>query len=394
MKKLSDYIEKTIDNRGRNPKQYFSCEKYPVIDNYLIKNTLYPDTGAVNRYIDEDTFENFLRGYVHKNMPLMTLVGNGIGNVTLAPCDDVAIIQNTVGFQCKEDLDEIFLYYYLLYQQEVIKRFDRGSGQPSIKKTDLLAMNVDFPELAVQEQIRDILLCIDEKIEVNKSINNNLEQQTQAIFENWFLMYEPFNFSKPDNWISVTLGSVCKCVLGGTPSRNKPEFWNGNIPWINSGEINNFRITNPSELITELGRSKSATKLLPAKTTVLAITGATLGQVSLLEIDSCANQSVVGIIPNKTLPYEFIYPFIKHNINELISHQTGGAQQHINKQNVESLSMIIPTNDVMEKYVSIVSGMYAAISNNCFENERLISMRDNLLPKLMQGELDVSNLDI
>lgn len=174
MKKLSDYIEKTIDNRGRNPKQYFSCEKYPVIDNYLIKNTLYPDVGAVNRYIDEDTFENFLRGYVHKNMPLMTLVGNGIGNVTLAPCDDVAIIQNTVGFQCKEDLDEIFLYYYLLYQQEVIKRFDRGSGQPSIKKTDLLAMNVDFPELAVQEQIRDILLCIDEKIEVNKSINNNL----------------------------------------------------------------------------------------------------------------------------------------------------------------------------------------------------------------------------
>lgn len=225
-------------------------------------------------------------------------------------------------------------------------------------------------------------------------INNNLEQQTQAIFENWFVMYEPFDFSKPDNWTSVTLGSVCKCVLGGTPSRNKPEFWNGNIPWINSGEINNFRITNPSELITELGLSKSATKLLPAKTTVLAITGATLGQVSLLEIDSCANQSVVGIIPNKTLPYEFIYPFIKHNINELISHQTGGAQQHINKQNVESLSIIIPTNDVMEKYVSIVSGMYAAIANNCFENERLISMRDSLLPKLMHGELDVSNLDI
>ena len=139
---------------------------------------------------------------------------------------------------------------------------------------------------------------------------------------------------------------------------------------------------------------KSATKLLPAKTTVLAITGATLGQVSLLEIDACANQSVVGIVPNDNMPYEYIYPLIKQSIAELISHQTGGAQQHINKQNVENLDIIIPPYDYLMKYQSTVCHLYKMIANNCFENERLVNVRDRLLPKLMSGELDVSDIDL
>ena len=174
MNKLSDYIKTTIDNRGRNPEKYYNLEQYPVIDNYLIKNTLFPDMEMVNRYIDKDTYEHFLRGYVHKNMPLMTLVGNGIGNVTLAPSNDVVIIQNTIGFDCNDNIDEIFLYYYLLYKQEFIKKFDRGSGQPSIRKTDLLDMEVNIPDLVKQKKIKDILFGIDEKIEGNKQINNNL----------------------------------------------------------------------------------------------------------------------------------------------------------------------------------------------------------------------------
>jgi len=225
-------------------------------------------------------------------------------------------------------------------------------------------------------------------------INENLEQQAQAIFRSWFIDYTPFGGDAPSDWVRTTLGSVCSCELGGTPSRAKPEYWKGPISWINSGEVNKFRITKPSETITELGLSKSATKLLPAKTTVIAITGATLGQVSLLEIDSCANQSVVGVVPNSKLPYEFIYPFITANIQELISHQTGGAQQHINKQNVESLSIVVPSEEILKEYAGLVSSMYASIANNCFENEHLSSIRDSLLPRLMSGELDVSRLDI
>lgn len=141
----------------------------------MIKNTLFPDLNSVTRYIDQDTFDNFLRGYVHKNMPLITLVGNGIGNVTLAPSDNVAIVQNTVGFEVTEELDEVFLFYYLRNNQEKIKNFNRGTGQPSIKKTDILSMEVDFPKLETQKKIVKVLMNIDKKIENNNAINRNLK---------------------------------------------------------------------------------------------------------------------------------------------------------------------------------------------------------------------------
>ena len=147
-------------------------------------------------------------------------------------------------------------------------------------------------------------------------------------------------------------------------------------------------------MITELGLLKSSTKFLPEKTIVIAITGATLGQISLLEIASCANQSVVGVKPNEHMPYEFIYPFIKENIDELLLHQTGGAQQHINKQNVENLDILVPDNETMTEYIQTVSGIYGLISNNCFENEHLVNLRDSLLPKLMSGEIDVFEIDL
>lgn len=293
--------------------------------------------------------------------------------------------------------DADFLYYLIcspLIRNPAIKSMVGSSGRQRVQ-TDVVAnLDIELPPIEEQRKIGGLLKAIDDKIELNNKINNNLEHQAQAIFKAWFVDFEPFGGELPNDWKHTKLGTSCNCVLGGTPSRNKIEYWNGTIPWINSGEVNKFRIIKPSETITNLGLEKSATKLLPTKTTVLAITGATLGQVSLLEIDACANQSVVGIIPNDNLPYEYIYPLIKQNIAELVSNQTGGAQQHINKQNVENLDIVIPPYTYLAKYQNTVCSIYEMIANNCFENERLSSLRDNLLPKLMSGELDVSDLDL
>lgn len=291
---------------------------------------------------------------------------------------------------------DIVLPKYLYYIMSLIdlNNYNEGTTIPSLRTETLNRLEFNIPDLEEQRKILSCLNPIDEKIELNNAINNNLEQQAQAIFKSWFVDFEPFGGVIPSDWRQGKLGDSCNCILGGTPSRNKSEYWNGSIPWINSGEVNKFRIIKPSETITNLGLEKSATKLLPAKTTVLAITGATLGQVSLLEIDACANQSVVGIIPNDNLPYEYVYPLIKQNIAELISHQTGGAQQHINKQNVENLDIVIPAYTHLMKYQNTVCGIYEMIANNCFENDRLSSVRDIILPKLMSGKLDVSKIKI
>ena len=294
-------------------------------------------------------------------------------------------------FRAKEGVDEDFIYYLVcspLVREPAIKSMVGSSGRQRVQTDVVQNLEIMVPDYEKQRRISGLLKSLDDKIAVNTEVNKNLEEQAQLLFTDRFVVN---NYTVAQE---TKLGTICKCILGGTPSRAKAEYWGGTIPWINSGEINRFRIISPSELITQDGLDHSATKMLPAKTTVLAITGATLGQVSLLEIDACANQSVVGIIPNDSLPYEFIYPFIKAKINELISHQTGGAQQHINKQNVESLPVSIPTKDILDEFVALVSPMYSIIASNCFENMRLENMRDSLLPQLMSGELDVSNIDL
>ena len=303
----------------------------------------------------------------------------------------------------KEDVSDNDFVYYLtktpLFRDTAIKSMVGSSGRQRAQMDVLENLKMLVPkDISDQRRIASILSSLDRKIELNNKINADLEEMAQAIFKNWFVDFEPFKDGKfvdselgmiPEGWKVGTLGDFCKCLLGGTPSRSKEEYWNGDVNWINSGEINKFRILEASEKITELGLSKSATKLLPKKTTVLAITGATLGQVSLLEIDTCANQSVIGVLENAEVPYEYIYPFIKDRIEMLIQHQTGGAQQHINKDNVESLIFLLPAKNVLENYISLVGPMYKRIESQCFENLYLSLLRDTLLPRLMSGELEV-----
>lgn len=329
------------------------------------------------------------------------MIGEYCGFCYLEDSDFTDYAVKNVGIlKVGERIKSLWLYYYLNSPdgRNQLKNTRAGSSQPYISLGSLRNLLIPEPPREVMESIVTILSSLDRKIELNNKINADLEEMAQAIFKNWFVDFEPFKDGKfvdselgmiPEGWKVGTLGDFCKCLLGGTPSRSKEEYWNGDVNWINSGEINKFRILEASEKITELGLSKSATKLLPKKTTVLAITGATLGQVSLLEIDTCTNQSVIGVLENAEVPYEYIYPFIKDRIEMLIQHQTGGAQQHINKDNVESLIFLLPAINVLEDYISLVSPMYKRIESQCFENLYLSTLRDTLLPRLMSGELEV-----
>ncbi len=243
---------------------------------------------------------------------------------------------------------------------------------------------------------------------INQNQNKTLEAIGQALFKHWFIDFEfPNEEGKPykssggemveselgeisKGWKISTIGGEFKTILGGTPSTEHKEYWcDGTIPWINSGKVNEFRIIEPSTYITKEALESSATKLMPAKTTVIAITGATLGQVSRLEIESCGNQSVVGVIESEKIFSGYVYFLIKFNIDKLISHQTGGAQQHINKNNINDLPIIIPDEKILNRFKQIIVPIFTKISNNCFSNKDSSEIRDNLLPKLMSGKIRV-----
>lgn len=323
---------------------------------------------------------------------VITLVGT-VGKTAIVPSSFAGcnLVRATGLIDIIDPVLALWVKYYIdsPLGQSYIEQNLNTTVQATFNVKSLNDMPIPFPRYCIIDKIVSILSSLDAQIENNNRINRNLEAQAQALFKSWFVDFEPWGGVMPEGWREGKLGDYCRCVLGGTPSRAKEEYWNGDVAWINSGEVNRFRITTPSEWITKLGVEKSATKLLPAKTTVLAITGATLGQVSLLEIDTCANQSVIGILQNERVPYEFIYPLMNEKIKELVLHQTGGAQQHINKDNVESVAVYMPDDKIMSRYKEIVAPMYATIANKEFSNLRLASLRDTLLPKLMKGEIEV-----
>ena len=314
-----------------------------------------------------------------------------------------------------------YFYFYMqdLYKSGRVASYDSQSTGISNFQYEAFVNNevLELPKLELQTSVAAALSNLQFKINTNSQISKTLEDIAQTIFKSWFIDFDPVKAKMagekpagmdaataalfansmeeselgliPKGWEVRKIESLCETLLGGTPSRTKDEYWGGVIPWINSGKVNDFRICTPSEYITELGLEKSATKLLPKGTTVLAITGATLGQFSRLEFDSCANQSVVGILGSDDASNEFIYLNIKNGIQRLISAQTGGAQQHINKEDVNAFSIVYPGKKLMYAFTDAVEGIFSEIGVLLNQSISLAEIRDSLLPRLISGELQI-----
>lgn len=403
----------------------FAFKSKDFIDNGVpvikIKNIVPPYVTKDDAvYVSQELYESSEKYQLNYNDILISMTGSNynqlssavgkVGRVRLK--DEPMLLNQRVGkiITNEKKCDKEFLYYNISTMETRYRLALSAGGsanQANVSPKQIKSLIIPYPPLDEQKVIAHILSTIDEKIEVNNQINKTLENMAQAIFKQWFVDFEfpnedgePYKSSGgemieselgmiPKGWEVRRIGDECFCSLGGTPSRQKSDYWNGDIPWVNSGEVNNFRIYKPSEYITKLGLEKSATKLLKKKTTVLAITGATLGQVSLLEIDTCTNQSVVGISENDKISHVYIYPYVKSVIKKIIGNQTGGAQQHINKGNVEDTKLLIPNKKVLNAYTKLVRPQYDLISSICFENELLTRLRDSLIPKLMSGEIRV-----
>jgi type I restriction enzyme S subunit len=287
----------------------------------------------------------------------------------------------------KEKIRPLYLQYILSSKEGYNSIVSRSSGsvQVNIARREIIeSIPLTLPTLPEQDNILAVLSSLDDKINLLTQQNETLEALAQTYFRQWIIE------KADDTWKESTVGEQYDILLGGTPSRTESSYWdNGTIGWINSGKVNEFRILTPSEMITESGLRNSATKLLPTGTTVIAITGATLGQISRVERPFAANQSVIGIVPKSNLSNEFCYYWIKINMDELINRQTGGAQQHINSDDVKSFRILFPPTDVIERLTSIIEPLSEKISQNSFLIETLQKLRDTLLPKLISGEVRV-----
>ncbi len=414
VKELKDVLEHKGYIRGpfgstlRRPE--LEKEGIPV---YEQQNAIY-NHRIFRFYVSEEKY-NKLRRFAVKENDLIVSCSGTFGKVSIIQKDDPKGIISQALLILRPNTQKInpyFLKYFFTSNKgfQAIESRSLGSVQVNIANRGI----IEKIELAIpksrreQDNIVKILSDLDSKIELNNQMNATLEAMTQAIFKHWFIDFEfpdengkPYKSSGgemvdselgkiPEGWSISKIGKELCTVLGGTPSTSKKEYWtSGTVPWINSGKINEFRIIEPAAYITEAALNDSATKLMPKGTTVLAITGATLGQVSMIESEMCGNQSVIGILGNQKISSEYIYLFIKNSIRELILNQTGGAQQHINKENVDNFGLLVPQDHIMKQFTRTVKLIFNQISNNCFESLNLSKSRDSLLPKLMSGQIRV-----
>lgn len=344
------------------------------------------------------------------------------------PTTNLIVSTGFAVLDAKEFADSKYIYYWLTQNHitDLLQSIAENStsAYPAIRPVDLENLDISLPPLEEQKRIAEVLGAFDDKIELLQKQNKTLEDMAKALFKSWFVDFDvvrakqkglpkadimreyhlteelydlfPSSFADsplgpiPSGWEVKPLGAICQLALGGTPSRTNLKYWEkGSIPWINSGKVNDFRIITPSEYITEAGYNSSATKLLPIHTTVVAITGATLGQVSFTEIECCANQSVVGILENEKLASEYIYLFILFNLDKLLAKQTGGAQQHINKNDIASLMCLVPSEKILEQYKQKQKPLFDKIHNNMVQIQTLTELRDTLLPRLISGKIKV-----
>ena len=286
--------------------------------------------------------------------------------------------------------------YYALTKQEVTEQLQAIAEQsvsayPSLKPSDIENLEFMLPDKKTQERIVAILRSIDEKIKENNAINNNLEQQAEALFHSLFI--ENANPTWKDGVLS-DLGTV---VAGGTPSKTKPEYYSEQgIAWITPKDLslNKSKFISRGEIdISELGFSKSSATKMPTGT-VLFSSRAPIGYIAIAANEVTTNQGFKSVVPNENVGTAFIYYLLKFLLPTIEGMASGSTFKEISGTGMKSVPVVIPDNEAIEKFNAFCTPIFQQQEVLEAENSRLANIRDALLPKLMSGELDVSDIDI
>lgn len=319
-----------------------------------------------------------------------------VGEMAMIPYP-MAFNQSCYGLRAKEGLvDEEYLYYLIKHNVVVLKKNTHGSVFDTITRDTFDDIEVELPSLVEQKIVASILRDLDDKIEVNNKINKNLAQQAQAIYRSWFVNYEPFDGTKPDDWSDGTIDALgTEIICGKTPSTKKSEYYGGNTPFITIPDMHGcVYIVSTERYLSDAGVASQPKKTLPPNTVCVSCIG-TAGLVTLVSEESQSNQQINSIIPKEGISVYYIYLLMQtlaETINKL--GQSGSTIVNLNKTQFGKIQVMIPSKRVLQDFDSLCRPLFDTILSNQKENINLSELRDTLLPKFMSGELDVSDIDL
>ena len=302
--------------------------------------------------------------------------------------------------------NQTFLFY-LMASQEMIDLATASSSGTKMPRADwkvLQNLEISIPEdVNEQERIGKILETIDDKIDINIRMNKTLEEMAMTLYKHWFVDFGPFQDGEfveselgmiPEGWECIEIGEAVSVLGGGTPKTSVKEYWeNGDINWFSPTDLTTQKslfISKSSKKITKLGLEKSSAKLFPPYC-VMMTSRATIGEISINREEACTNQGFITLIPNETFTMYQLYFWLKTNMDLILSIANGSTFKEVSKTNFKKLKILKPKN--IEEFTQKCEKLFKLIESNLIEIEELTNIKDYLLPRLLSGEIDVSQAE-
>lgn len=296
-------------------------------------------------------------------------------------------------FRAKEGVSKRFLYYVLADDTffNYSMATSKGTKMPRGDKAAIMKYQVPDFTYEEQEKIAGLLEALDKKIQLNAEINENLERQVQAYFQELFVE------NADPAWTLGAISDLGTVVGGSTPSKSKPEYYTEDgIAWITPKDlsINKAKFISHGENdITELGLKNSSASIMP-EGTVLFSSRAPIGYIAIASGEVTTNQGFKSVVPKPEIGTAYVYCFLKHNLPVIEGMASGSTFKEVSGSTMKNVPAVIPDTETLTCFNDFCAPIFAHQRILEEQNQSLAALRDSLLPKLMSGEIDVSGIQL
>jgi type I restriction enzyme S subunit len=313
--------------------------------------------------------------------------------------------------------DTRYLYYAI--NATDISGYVTGSTIPKLSQGSLNRLAIPIPPIGEQRVIASILGALDDKIDLNRRMNETLEATARAIFKDWFVDFGPSRAKmeghsaylppqlwelfpgrldeadRPVGWRAEPLLGHARLLSGGTPRTTQAAYWNGTIPWASAKDVSQCPdafLINTERSITERGLNESATQMIPARATVVVARGATTGRYCMFGRDMAMNQTCYGLVSTEGLPY-FVNSAFGALVERLVHAAHGSVFDTITTTTFQRAQLIVGDAGLPRAFEAAVAPLFDYILSNTQETSTLVEIRDFLFPKLISGEIRVKDAE-
>ncbi len=381
-------------------------------------------------YVSKETAKRLERSLCQPKDIIFTKKGT-LGQVGIIPREarysHYLISSNQMKLSVDEHIaDPLYVYYFVVSpaSREKIIRDSEVTGVPKTNLAYLRKFPIALPPLSEQHAIAHILGSLDDKIELNRQMNETLEGIARALFKSWFVDFDPVRAKMegrelygmdvetaalfpdgfedstlgaiPRGWRVATVGDATRVVGGSTPSTKESAYWDeGTIHWATPKDLSslsNAVLIGTERCITESGLQQISSGLLP-KGTVLLSSRAPIGYLAITAIPVAINQGFIALICEKELSNHYILQWLRFNMDVIKGRANGTTFLEISKANFRPLPLIVPSNPILKIFNQQASNVYEMLVSNLEQNQTLTALRDTLLPKLLSGAIRVNDAE-